>query len=226
MGIGNICLSAGDLINVGVLIVSCIGIFLTYSTLLEMKKQRIISIRPFPKFQFEEIIEFNIYNILEHPQSKSFNIMIMNVGNGLLKDLRLDIDLDERFAKSLDTCILFNDLLHFNIEINNRVYIINETYKNITVTHEVLEVGQSIDVAQASIVKLVNFLICIYYYKNQNFLIDDFIILKISLQYSDIMDNIYEYRYNLKLQYLSLVSENGTISIKYRMQIDNEKLLD
>ena len=97
-----------------VLIFSSITMLLTYLTLIEMKKQRNISILSNIFIKYNSEIIYNTKNM--HSEHSKFNIFIQNNGNSIAKNIKCTLCIRELENEKFNHLKFSNNLLYYDFK--------------------------------------------------------------------------------------------------------------
>ena len=217
-------ITISDIINTIVLIFSSITILLTYLTLIEMKKQRNISILPNIFIKYNSEIIYNTKNM--RSEHSKFNLSIQNNGNSIAKNIKCTLCIRELENEKFNHLKFSNNSLYYDFKDYVGFYTSNCINKDIFI--QTLQNGNPYTINTDSIENTIK---CIAKSlieshqedMNKNELIEEWNRfnrkLLLTVYYTDIIGNNYNINFDLSLIPSSVSYENGTVH--YSLQISN-----
>ena len=120
-------IAIGDIINIGAMFIALIGIFLTYGTLVEMKKQRIAASLPILVLKTQMEYTFKISDLINGIMpEEDFRLNIENIGNGVARNINVFFSFSDEI---IEECQYINiDRKHINVIFSNNEISINNSY--------------------------------------------------------------------------------------------------
>ena len=217
-------ITISDVINIIVLIFSSITILLTYLTLIEMKKQRNISILPNIFIKYNSKIIYNTKNM--NNEHCKFNLSIQNNGNSIAKNIKCTLYICELENEKFSHLKFSNNSLYYDFKdyigvrpsdcINKNIFI-QTLQKGDVYTIDTNSIENTIKCIAKSIIESHDKNI------NKNELIAEWNRLHrkllLNVYYTDIIGNNYNINFDLSLIPSCVFYENSTIH--YSLQINN-----
>lgn len=190
-----------DMINTAILLITFIGILLTFFTLLEMKRQRKISIMPRIIISLDDESEFGFFIpkkvSVEDKYNYSLRLKLKNVGNGAANLINLNYVIDNNLIDSR-WCDIDNNLIFINthrktVEVFSLENDNNIVYPSISANEEVV-------IDTNDIMQIIYMMLSIYMKHDKNKLYSAKKIIDINMKYFDILGNEYKRKFSIHIK--------------------------
>ncbi len=194
-------ITISDIINIIISLCTIITIMLTYLTLREMKKQRNLNIMPNMVLDFTK--QLNYYFDDAYNNVGKLNFKMKNVGNGLAKNIEVNINLGDAKRYSSDSIMINDKFIRLNFSKINMLYLYDNYF-----TYQGLQTNDEVEV-QLKNIDMLLFGKCIDLFENYNDKIHDSDVMNlisehtvnfdIFIKYTDLANNIYKTVFKIKV---------------------------